>query len=167
MKLRRRLLVLLAALPLLSACNESKEDTGLPTPPIILPFEVWKAGVKVGLAFRIEEPNTYRFKLQFRFNDPAERERVARLVGHPDDRGILIPLRIRVDRISAEEEIILDKQVSQLALYGFTADRFDKKIVDTKMQPGYYRLNIESLQNNPALQGTQIDLAIVRAYVGK
>lgn len=175
MKLRR-LLMLSAALPLFSACNAGDD---LPTPPIILPFEVQKAGTKIEAIFRIDEPARYRFKLEFLFNknDPEDRLRVKKLVGssginkytgRPVDTGIPIPIRIRVFEINdVEERAILDKEVTELALYGSTAERFDKKIVDSDLSPGQYRVSIDSLEDIPELQKTRVEFAIVRAYIGK
>lgn len=169
MKLRRRLLKLLAVIPFLSACKESEED-GLPTPPISLPFELQKAGAKIETAFRIEEDRKYSFELGFRFNDQSDRKRVAKLVGHPKQEAVGIPiqLRIRVTRIAVAEEIVmLNKEISDPTLTGFSADQFIKNIVSIHMSPGYYRVSVESLKDVPELQGTQIEFAIVRAYIGK
>jgi len=160
------LILMLVTLPLLSAC---KADDGLPMPPIILPFEVQLAGAKIETDFRIEEQRKYSFELEFRFKNQTDRERVAKLVGHPRDEamGVAIPLRIRVTRIAAEKVKILDKEISQPTLTGFTADKFIKVIDSIQLPPGYYRVSIESLKDIPVLQGTQIEFAIVRAYIGK
>lgn len=172
MKLRRRLLMLLAVMPLLSACKESKEDGGLPTPPISLPFAVQMAGTKIEISFRIEEERKYNFELGFRFNNQIDRKRVAKLVGHPKDEGmgVPIPLRIRVTRITPDEDeevMILNKEISELTLTGYTADQFIKVIVSSHLSPGQYRASIESLKDVPELQEIQIEFAIVRAYIGK
>lgn len=179
MKLRRRLLVLLVALPLLSACKEKKEDGSLPTPPISLPFEVQKSGAKIDTAFRIEEQRKYSFDLLFRCRmvDPINYAHVRELVGESGINkitgkqvapGIPIPLRIRLMQTTTSgEKIILDKEVSELTLYGASAEYFYKEIVSLHVPPGSYRVSIESLKDAPELQGTQIEFAIVRAYIGK
>lgn len=162
MNIRRRLLMLFIMLPVLSACRH------LPTPPIIMPFEVQKAGTKIESYFRIEKSDTYSFTLRVGFKK-GDFERVARLAGHfKYSDGIPIPLRIRVAQIDTTgEKTILDKEVSELQYAGISVDRFHGIIINFKMSPGDYRVYIESLKDISALQGTQIEFAIERAYLGK
>lgn len=170
MKLRRRLLVLLAALPLLSACKENKEEGDLPTPPISLPFGLQKAGNNVDTVVRIKKCHHYGFTLMFDYkeNDQLDRARVRKLVGgHETDAtgvviepGILTPVRLKISEISVAGERLVFEKESTPILSTWGADSFGKRIGEALLQPGIYRISLEALVEAPEYIGTPIYLRI-------
>lgn len=169
MKLRRRWLMLFAALPLLSACKESEEG-GLPTPPISLPFEVQKAGNKVDTVVQIKKCHHYGFTLRFGFkeNDQLDRARVKKLVGgyETDTAGVVIepgiptPVRLKISEISTAGERLVFEKEGAPTLTSWGADSFGKRIGETLLQPGIYRISLEALLSAPEYTGIPIHLAI-------
>jgi len=156
---RRRFIGILAFLPFFTACADRTQP---PTPPLVLPFEVQKVGSKVETELRIVKRRQYVFSLQFRFNknDAADRARVKKLVGEDGqfkngDPGISTPLRFKISVIDAEgERPMLEQEISELRLRSWGSDCFDKHIDYVMLEPGYYRISVESLKAVPELDGT-------------
>ena len=156
---------ILIILPWFSACAK---DAQSPKPPIVLPFAVEKAGNKVETEMRIVEHREYTFSLQFSYKegDQADRARVKRLVGDDmqdknGDPGIPTPLKLKVSVIEpAGGRVIVDKEIQKLRLRSWGGDSFDKHIDYIKLEPGHYRVSIESLQDAPDLTGIPVALVI-------
>jgi hypothetical protein len=150
-------------LPCLSACTK---DTYPPTPRIVLPFAVQKAGTTVETEMRIVEHHDYIFSLCFTYKegDQADRARVKKLVGnnHKDgDPGIPTPLKLKVSVIEpAGERVIVDKEVLELRLRSWGGGWFEKHIDYIKLMPGNYRVSVKSLKNVPELAGESVFLTI-------
>lgn len=156
---------MLAFLPWLMACAN---DAQSPKPPLILPFEVQKAGSKVETELEVIEHREYIFSLRFGFkkNDEVDRARVKKLVGDDGqlkngDPGIPTPLRFKINVIDATgERPMLEQEISELRLRSWGGDSFDKHIAYVILEPGHYRISIESLKDAPELVGTPIALGI-------
>jgi hypothetical protein len=170
MNIRRRWLMLLAALPLLSACKEGKEDGDLPTPPLILPFEVQKAGNKVETPLKIVKQREYIFSLLFSYKkgDEIDRARVRKLTGGYEvvksgkvmEPGIPTPVKLRVIAIEATGEKLVYEKETDPILTSWGGDSFAKNIAYVVLQPGDYRIRVESLKDAPELAGTFIAIGI-------
>lgn len=156
--------LILLPFPWFSACAK---DAQPPKPPLTLPFAVQKAGSKVETDLRIVEYRPYYFSLRFNFKegDRADRARVKELVGDNEeyggDHGVPTPLKLKISVIEpAGEREIVDKEVSDLRLWSWGGDNFDKHIDYIKLKPGIYRVSIESLHDAPELVGTPTVLVI-------
>jgi hypothetical protein len=166
-----RLLVLLAVLPLLSACKESEEAGGLPTPPIMLPINMKNIGSKAEIILRVSKCNLYGFSLRFGYkeNDQLDRARVRKLVGgyeidratgKPREPGIPTLVRLEVSEISGKSEKLLFHTEIDPVLTSWGADNFGKQIEDKYLQPGIYHVVLETLSDPSEYIGTPVSLVI-------
>ncbi|MBU0484385.1 MAG: hypothetical protein KKB30_07725 [Proteobacteria bacterium] len=138
------------------------------TPPVVLPFAVQKAGNKVETELRIVDHREYIFSLCFNYKegDQLDRERVKKLVGdnYADkngDPGIQTPLKLKITALqSTGENVIIEKDISDIRLRSWGGDSFSKHIDYIIMKPGHYRVSVESLKDSPELIGTEIFLTI-------
>jgi hypothetical protein len=83
-KSKSMLLIFLTVFWGLTACsNDNAENTGPPTPPIQLQFDMQKTGSKIEIDFQIVEKRRYAFYLIFIFKegDRADFNRVLKLSG--------------------------------------------------------------------------------------
>ena len=168
MKLRQWLLMLVV-MPFLSACEASDEGS-LPIPPISLPFDVQKAGRKVDAVMHVKNCHHYGFTLRFGFkeNDQSDRARVKRLVGGYEtdasgmaiEPGILTPVRLKVSEITATGERLVFEKEGAPILTSWGANNFGKRIGETLLQPGIYRISLETLLDTPEYAGIPVQLTI-------
>jgi len=174
MKPRWLSVLVLAFLPWLTACANGSQP---PKPPIMLPFEVHKAGYKVESEFRIVERQTYAFELQY-FpieNDQVDRDRVWKLAGGHfiDEAGKWVepgaPLRIKLKIIQirdGSEQSLFEENIANPHLSSWSWD-LDAKLANVLLDPGIYKVSVENLMYAPEFQGMKVSLRIARAYLGK
>ena len=168
MKIKWLSIALMVVIPLFSACADK---ANAPTPPLTLLFEVQKAGNKVETEFRVDKQQYYSFgiELNFKRGDAVDRERVKKLAGdHQIDKngqltdpGIKMPLKLIIRAVdNSEERIIFDKEILEQKLWENRSSSFVKLIDSEILQPGRYRISVESLKDLPELIGTPITFDI-------
>lgn len=168
MKFRWLSVLMLAFLPWQSVCANGAQP---PKPPIKLPFEVQMAGSKVETEMRIVERKQYSFALQFSYRegDQEDRTRVRKLVGSYEkdrngnliDAGIPTPLRFKINIIDAAgERPMLEQEIQVLELTSWGGDSFGKIFAFVTLDPGHYRVSVESLKDAPEIVGTTITFMI-------
>lgn len=156
---------MLAFLSCLSACAKA---VGPPQPPIKLSFEVQKAGNRVETEMRIVERKQYSFRLKFLYkdNDEGDRVRVKKLVGEDGqfksgDPGIPTPLRFKISAIdSTGEKPMLEQEITEMRLTSWGSGSYDKIFAFVTLNPGHYRVSVESLKDAPELVGTTVAFMI-------
>ena len=172
-------IVAMALSLLLPACLSPKiGKSGLPIPPIRLPFAVEKAGAKIDIEIEIVDYRGYTFTLDFMFkeDDQADWTRVKKLVGdrpHNDtndgEPGIPTPLRFSIRRIEANggEQVVFDQQYTHLRLMSGGMWSFGKNLAPPLMplKPGCYRIHLESLAEVPELVGTPVFFVMGSNYL--
>lgn len=166
---------MLAFFPWLTACAN---DAQSPKPPLILPFEVQKAGNKVELELRIVERQTYTFELQYFYkkNDQADRAKAWQLAGGSikDKTGKWIetgaPLRLKlkiIRSLEGNEQFQFEENISNPRLSSWGSDSLNANLANVLLGPGIYKVSVENLSDAPKFQGMKIGLRIARAYLGK
>ena len=140
-----------------------------PEPPLVIPFEAQRAGARVTQQFRIVKKKSYLFYLRLRVKDQTERRRLWALMGGqrhektgPAGEVVLpIPLHFRVEAVSPNASAVLfDLDVSDLALLSWSSDSLSKLIAEIPLEPGNYRVVVESFADIPELTGTPISFEI-------
>jgi Domain of unknown function (DUF5625) len=147
----------------------------LPTEPISVPFSLVERGYSVTTDFAAVK-RTYRYlfslDLVLEKNNEEQFQRVAKLWGGPSSFnretsefkpvGIPIPVRLTVSRVTEEkEEIVFDKEFSQLASWAGSRTQLSKLITYIKLPPGHYRAHLVALDAVPELAATQVNLRIL------
>lgn len=158
--------LLLIAVLLISSWSSACTNDG--PSPFRLPFAVHKAGTMVETKVRITEHRPYIFSLCFNFkkDDQVDRARVKKLTGDPwphkhRDTGIPTPLRLKISVIEpAGERLLVDKEISELKFNSFGASFFRKEIDQVELEPGQYRISVESLSNVPELADVKVVFSI-------
>jgi Domain of unknown function (DUF5625) len=175
-------IVAMALSLLLPACSSPKiGKSGLPIPPIRLPFAVEKAGAKIDIEIEIVDYRGYTFALDFMFkeDDQADRARIKKLVGDSPpsyspngdygDPGAPTPLRFSIHRIeaNASQQVVFDKQYTHLRLMSWGGDSFDKNLAPPLMplKPGNYRIHLESLADMPEFVGIPVFFSMGSNYL--
>lgn len=147
----------------------------LPREPITVPFSLAEKGFSITTDFAaVERVYLYLFSLDLVLtkNDEEQFQRVARLWGGPSSfnretsefkpMGIPIPLRLTVSRVVNErEEIVFDKEFSQLASWAGSRTQLSKLISYVKLTPGHYRVRLIALESVPELATTKVNLRIL------
>lgn len=147
----------------------------LPREPISVPFSVAEKGFSLTTDFAaVERTYSYLFSLDLVLekNNEEQYQRLAKLWGGPSsfDRGTLefkpvgipIPVRLTVGRVVDEkEEIVFDKEFSQLASWAGSRTQLSKLITYIKLPPGHYRVRLLALDAVPELATTQMNLRIL------
>lgn len=168
-----KFIALISAFFISSSCTADP-----PGPPLTNQIDLSKSGERLQLVMKIKEPHYYDFQLRFMFSesDAADRRRVKEIVeGHlesssktDDSYGIKIPLNINIMKIEKGGDILIqESDLSDFKTTSFGSDHFTKTIIRLDLDPGIYRVIITNKTNIPALEKTQINFSIVRAYLGK
>lgn len=152
---------------LFSSLLGNSKDTSLSSagrntkPPIVIPIVIAKAGSKIETDLNIVEHNIYTFSLRFFFrgNDKEDRGRVLKLTGgseldasgKPVEPGVPTPVYLKIYAVnpkSQQQQLIyaenLDPHMTKAA-----DDHFKKGLADIELQPGHYRVSVETLQDAP------------------
>ena len=164
---RRRLVSLIAMLPWIPGLAAS----GPRRPAFIVPFAVQRQGSRFATELEVTEAKTYTLTLRlgFKENDPADRKRVRALAGGGGrdkngnllEPGLEIPVRLTIVGIKpSAEKPLLEKTYLVKEQQGFTASSFSQLIDQVHMQPGIYRMSVESVQDIPELEGVPVSFAI-------
>jgi hypothetical protein len=147
----------------------------LPREPISVPFSLAEKGFSITTDFAAVE-RTYRYlfslDLVLENNNEEQFQRLAKLWGGPSSFnretsefkpvGIPIPLRLTVSRVVNErEEIVYDKEFSQLASWAGSRTQLSKLITYIKLPPGHYRVHLVALDAVPELASTKVNLRIL------
>lgn len=159
---------ILSCLPLIAACAK---DIGIRQPPINLPFEVQKAGVRVETEMRIVEEKEYRFALllMYKKGDGVDGARVGKLAGRYEkdkngkliEPGVPVVLRLKIYVIdSSGDRLMLEQDVSELRRTSAGSGQFNKQVANLTLKPGHYRVSVESLKDVPELIGTPVEFQI-------
>lgn len=167
-KTKRLFIAMLAFFPWVTACAN---DARPPQPPLSFPFAVQQAGSRVETEMRIVERKQYSFRLQFSYKEgnQEDRERVRKLVGSYEkdrngnliDPGIPTPLKFKIYIIDASgERLMLERDIPVLGLTSWGGDSFGKIFAFEILNPGHYRVIVESLKDAPELAGTAITFVI-------
>jgi hypothetical protein len=147
----------------------SLRESGLQKFPTRIAFGVQHQGSKATLDFRADKTRAYLFQLAFGFADAAGRERLRGLVGRDSRRAAIrdgnailpISLHMTLARLgSPAETIIYDRTVADMRGTGFTAKEFVMQIDRVALDPGDYRVNVESLRELPELADVPISLLV-------
>jgi hypothetical protein len=147
----------------------------LPREPISVPFSFAENGFSITKDFAAVE-RTYRYlfslDLELENNNEEQFQRLAKLWGGPSSFnretsefkpvGIPIPLRLTVSRVVNErEEIVYDKEFSQLASWAGSRTQLSKLITYIKLPRGHYRVHLVALDAVPELASTKVNLRIL------
>ncbi|WP_291987229.1 DUF5625 family protein [Candidatus Accumulibacter sp. ACC007] len=149
----------------LSACVD---ESLLPTPPLTWPLDMQKSGDKIDAKFRVVDHREYSLGLEFGFmNDNQEdRERVRKLVGDDGqfingDPGVPTPLRVKILEIRESGDKPFFEQELQISrLRSWTGNTFVKHIAYVRLNPGNYRVRVESLKDVAELAGMPLFFSI-------
>ena len=168
-------ILMLAFLPWVVACADS---TRQPKPPLVLPFDVRKAGNKVELEITITERQTYGFELQYFFkeNDQVDRARVWQMAGgslkDQNDKWVELGTSFRIKlkiirRLEGNEQSQFEEDISNPRLSSWGSGSLYAMLAKVLLDPGLYIVSVENLSDAPEFQGTKVGLRISRAYLGK
>jgi len=144
-------------------------ESGFQKFPIRALFEVQHLGAKAALDFRADKSRVHLFQLAFGFSNTTERERLRTLVGHNRQRLAIrngsTPLPIAVHMTltrldSSEVSKVYDKSIFNIEGTGFSASEFFMQIDKAVLDPGEYRVNIESLSGLPELSQVPASLLV-------
>ncbi len=146
---------MLALLPWLSGCATAER-----------PFEAQKAGAKIEVEFRAREHRGYYFILSFMHKkfDRTESDRIHKLLGREWKNkngeltipGIPTLLRLRIYEVDAAEEPIFEEDIQTFGITSAGSDSVDRDIAMVILQPGRYRISVESLKDVPELIGIPV-----------
>jgi len=170
--MRRSVCAFLCAIPFISSCSSAMS---LPREPITVPFSVAEKGFSITTDFAaVKRQYRYLFSLDLVLekNNEEQYHRLAKLWGGPSsfDRetsefkpmGIPIPVRLTVSRVADKrEEIVYDKEFSQLASWAGSRTQLSKLITYIKLPPGHYRVHLVALDAIPELASTKVNLRIL------
>lgn len=160
MKPRWLSLFMLAFLPWLSGCETAS-----------WPFEVQKAGNRIEVEYWAREHRGYHFQLLlgYKKRDAVDAERVGKLAGggardkngKSINPGVPILLRFKIYVIdTAGERLMLEQEISELNTTGAGSGSYYSEIAMVILEPGRYRISVESLKDVPELVGTPVIFSI-------
>jgi hypothetical protein len=142
-------------------------------PPVTLdiPFAAGLPGVTIDTNIRIYSTNFYQFYLilHFKEHDPQDRNRVQSLAGtgqtdasgRPINNGLPIPVRLILSRVEGDNiESLIDETFFEQRLESHGANSFSKIITGRTLDPGEYRIRLESLQNIPELSDVSVSFNV-------
>lgn len=175
---KRLLILALAALPLLAACQKPpavNADGSLNSPFWVDIKEPHTAGNKVDVLARLA-CDAYYVSLRFYFDrdSPQDRNRVRALVGGDDRKvgpdkyyvygnGVPFPVRLTVAEITATGERVVLRREGSFPLTSWGGDSFGKVIMSERLLTGLYRVRLDILSNSPAYTGTRVRLLMTGA----
>lgn len=156
---------------LLSSCAEQAQAD---REPITHSFKLEK-GMKIEIYLdAIEKPYTYTFSLDLLMDkkSPAEKDRIAALWGGnggyykdtyiPIPVGLPIPVKLTVDRVTpARMERIFDKKILKESNWEGSDTILAKLIAEIKLEPGRYRIQLESLENVSELNNVPVQFRVL------
>jgi hypothetical protein len=136
-----------------------------PTMPVEIPINLSKAGSVAEAEFWIPEDDVLEVIMRFNHeHNPSEHERMFKLVGREDIRGVLIPLKIQIFKQVAPDidEIFYEKvhQSTGADFGGFGADNIAREYGAVKISKGNYRLRVEILKPIPEFSDTQVEFCL-------
>jgi hypothetical protein len=147
----------------------------VPTPPILLPFDVAAAADPVDQLVRIAEKRSYHVDLNIYYSNQDDMPNVRRLAGdgtrYADGRyaepGTIVPihLRIVVEGDRQNDQVLYDKTVATQGHYSHGFLRSDggyyaRTIGGIVLAPGLYRVSAKVTESIPALAGIKTYLSI-------
>jgi hypothetical protein len=167
----RRLLIALLALALMPWLPNAVFAASLPSPVTRTDFDVTRKGNAAAIDFRIKQPRSYVFALEFTYAGLDDENRVLDLVGGWKLHNSGVDIKIRLTLVRLEESAgasspIFDGEVvtSKSYAHGFSDVKFNGKyrreILTVNLEPGRYRVEATTLDDNPAFAGTPSYLLI-------
>jgi hypothetical protein len=167
----RRVLSAIFALALMPWLAQTVFAASLPSPVTKTDFDVTRKGNVAAIDFRIKQPRSYVFALQFTYAGSDDEDRVMDLVGgwKLQNPGIDIPIQLKLVRLEKGSSVstpIFDDAIvtSKSYAHGFSDVRFNGKysraILTINLGPGLYRVEARTLGDNPAFAGTPAYLLI-------
>ena len=146
-------------------------------PPFVLPFDPGVAGTMVATEFRVTKPLLYSVQLQydFREGDQADRARAWRLAGGRQTQGpgmskepgAQLALRVVVSSSTAGSNPLVNEIVRNPRLTSWGASALKAELIAFKLDPGMYKVSVESLQAAPEFHNEPVGVLVVRPYRGK
>ncbi len=141
--------------------------------PLSVPFAATTIN-QTQVDFTVDDKRLYAVALNFAFRegDQADRARVWKLTGGKEPAPTAAPLRVRlqVQKIALEPaRPLLDTElkVEEIKVSSYGATQLTKELTALELEPGRYRLVLQTLQPAPEFAGTKTNLAITIAYRGK
>ena len=158
-------------------CSSVGRTSAPRVPPITLPFPLQKAGARIEIDVRIVEDRSYRFVLMFMFKTPEERKRIFDLVGGPYNDtdikgrlvrpGVTVPihLTVRTIRSGKPDELLRDERYLTEGREAYSANAFYRFFGSIGLEPGQYRVTVETLQDVPELAGVETNFHFYSRYL--
>jgi hypothetical protein len=160
---RRSIAALLVSLPWFVKSAMSDELLAPQTP---VAFDIGQRNNAAIIDVKIPKARSYVIELRFSYKSVEERHRVEQLVGRPGSTkipGVPVGIAIKLFRLvgnTRTPQLLLDKQVITQAEYAYAVDFFDREIVTVNLDPGVYRVEARTIDDNPAFAGTQVSLVV-------
>ena len=160
---RRSIAAFLASFPWLVKSAMSDE---ILAPQAPVDFDITRRNNVATIDVKIPKARSYVIELRFSYKGTEERHRVEQLVGRPGSTkisGMPVGIAIKLFRLvgnTRTPQLLLDKQVNTQAEYAWAVDFFDREIVTVNLDPGVYRVEARTIDDNPAFSGTQVSLVV-------
>lgn len=162
---------------LASGCASIGRTSAPLVPPITLPFPLYKAGARIETDIRIVEDRSYRFVLMLMFKTSDERKRISELVGdsytvtdirgRPVRPGVTAPIHLTVYTIQdgAPDKILRDERYLTEGREGFSANSYYRFFASIGLEPGLYRVTVETLQDVSEFAGVESNFHFYSRYL--
>ncbi len=147
--------------------------------PLSVPLDITKKGNKAVVDFRAVYQRGYWITMKFKCNmaDRAEYYRVRKITGSPDRNrfsadgkripappeipGIPIVVRMKIFLIENQHsKLVYQKEVESMGCFSWCDDGISKLVCHPILDPGNYKVEVESLRNYPELVGQEIQLQV-------
>jgi hypothetical protein len=134
-----------------------------------VPCDITKKGNKTEIEFRAADKRLYPIGMRFmhRPGDQADRERLWKLSGRlypnsPEERGIPTPVRVKIFLITNHQPELVSEEETDPMTFSLDDISISKKVAFPILEPGIYKVEVESLRDCPELVGQKIDLRVTR-----
>jgi hypothetical protein len=159
---RRSIAALLASFPWFVKSAMSDELLAPQTP---VAFDINQRNNTAIINVKIPKARSYVITLRFPYKGIEEEHRVQQIVGFPGAGrfpGTSVAIAIKIFRLGDNKspQLLLDKPFTTNTQYGHADGFFDREIVTVNLDPGVYRVEARTIDDNPAFAGTQVSLVV-------
>ena len=132
------------------------------------PIDLHKAGSVVETDFKIAQDDKISLQLSFLVNDqPGDRDRLLTFLGGVGQIGTPIPLKVQITKqADLKDTVILEKIYTTTGMTSAGSTELDRLIDELGVQPGLYRIRLETIEAFTQLSDTKVQFRIyyVRAH---
>lgn len=160
---RRSIAALLASFPWFVKSAMSDAFLAPQTP---VAFDIARRNNAATIDVKIPKARSYVIQLRFSYKGSEERRRMDQLVGRPGSTtvpGVPVGIALKLFRLvgnARPPQLLLDKQMMTQARYVTAVDFDGREIVTVNLDPGIYRVEARTTDDNPAFVGTQVSLVV-------